>query len=145
MNALRHGLAAKTIVIPGENAGEFEELHSEFISAWDPVDAIEADLVGQLAISAWNMRRVSRIEAKKFHDKFEDEESAWKSLDNAKDKDLGTRHEALMATSRDFFPYFDKLIKYGTTYERRYYRALHTLIQLRSARAISQTLSITTD
>src|ERR1700683_3119146 len=72
MNAFTHGLAAKTIVIPGENAKEFEKLHAELLSAWRPADAIEADLVGQLAVASWKMRRVSRIEADMFRSVDED-------------------------------------------------------------------------
>ncbi len=145
MNALKHGLTAKTFVIPGENANEFEELHSEFLSAWSPVNMIEADLVGQLAISTWIMRRVSRIETEKFIDADEDDKYRIKKFEETRGQDLETRLAAAVGLNRDRFPYFDKLIKYGAVYERRYYRALHTLIQLRDAHASEQALTITTD
>jgi hypothetical protein len=141
MNAFTHGLAAKTIVIPGEDAKEFEKLHAELLSAWRPADAIEADLVGQLAVASWKMRRVSRIEADMFRSV--DEAIA---LRTEKLSDARTTLEMNMVfKSRryDAFLPFDKLIQYGATYERRYYRALHTLMQLRATRSSEQTFSIT--
>jgi hypothetical protein len=154
MNALKHGLTAKTVVIPGESATEFEELRSAFLSAWNPVDTIEADLVGQFAISTWKMRRISRFEAERFSAvDVEGEVSLGLALkeifdlrDDLRDEHGLSKKSPVPRVSYDFsFPYLDKLIQYGTTYECRYFRALHTLMQLRAARASEQPLSITPD
>ena len=141
MNAFTHGLAAKTIVIPGENAKEFEKLHTELLSAWQPADAIEADLVGQLAVSSWKMRRVSRIEADMFRSV--DEVNAFRNEKISSVETTLQRNAVFQLKRFDAFLPFDKLIQYGSTYERRYYRALHTLMQLRTMRSSEQTLSVT--
>ena len=141
MNAFTHGLAAKTIVIRGEDAKEFEKLHAELLSAWRPADAIEADLVGQLAVASWKMRRVSRIEADMFRSV--DEVNAFRNEKISSVETTLQRNAVFQLKRFDAFLPFDKLIQYGSTYERRYYRALHTLMQLRTMRSSEQTLSVT--
>jgi len=116
----------------------------ELLSAWNPIDAIEADLVAQLAISTWKMRRVSRIEAEIFHAAVE--KSAWRSKLLESKKDNPIEYEAAFKATRfDAYLPFDRLMQYGTLYERRYYRALQTLMQLRAIRTNEQTLSVTPD
>jgi hypothetical protein len=63
LNALRHGLRASEIVIPGqEDPVELENLHQEYHDDWLPVGRTETNLVSQLAIDEWRLRRVQRAE-----------------------------------------------------------------------------------
>jgi len=63
MNALKHGLSAKKIVIGDEDPKEFEALRAALERDWQPETAFESELVDQLAGSLWRLRRVPAIEA----------------------------------------------------------------------------------
>lgn len=63
MNALKHGLSAKKIVIGDEDPKEFEALRAALERDWQPEMAFENELVEQLAGLFWRMRRVPAIEA----------------------------------------------------------------------------------
>jgi hypothetical protein len=65
-NAIKHGMAAGQVLIPGEPAAEFEELTTALMFAWKPANGMEANLVWQIAVAAWRLRRVRRIEAHLF-------------------------------------------------------------------------------
>src|SRR5262249_3682203 len=63
MNALKHGLSAKKIVIGDEDPKEFEALRAALERDWQPETAFESELVDQLAGLFWRMRRVPAIKA----------------------------------------------------------------------------------
>jgi hypothetical protein len=63
INAMTHGLSASAILIPGENPSDFENLHQVFLDSYDPMNASEAELVRQLTMSAWKLRRSDMIES----------------------------------------------------------------------------------
>lgn len=61
-NALRHGLTAKEILLPGEDAESFLDLQHRLEIELDPVGALERELVNRLAALFWRLRRANRIE-----------------------------------------------------------------------------------
>jgi hypothetical protein len=62
-NALKHGLRAKELVIPGlEDPAEYEALLSELCDDWQPEGHTEIHLVEQLAQDEWRLRRARRAE-----------------------------------------------------------------------------------
>ena len=63
MNALKHGLAAKAVVIDGEDPREFEALRAGLERDFDTQTMTEQELVGGLAALFWRQRRVPRFEA----------------------------------------------------------------------------------
>jgi hypothetical protein len=63
MNALKHGLSAKKIVIGDEDPREFEALRAALEREWQPETASQSELVEQLAGIFWRIRRVPAIEA----------------------------------------------------------------------------------
>jgi hypothetical protein len=62
-NALKHGLTAASVVIPGEDPEQLDTLHAELLEAWEPADAMEADLVWRMAMAQWQLRRSFMVEA----------------------------------------------------------------------------------
>jgi hypothetical protein len=58
MNALRHGLTAKNIVIGDEDPKEFEELRAKLEHDLQPKTALEGELLERLAGLLWRLRRV---------------------------------------------------------------------------------------
>jgi len=65
MNALTHGLTARTaIVLPlVERAEDWSAHLAGFVSAMRPVGAVELELVERMAAITWRLRRVERVEA----------------------------------------------------------------------------------
>src|SRR6266849_4834898 len=61
-NARTHGLTAKELVIAPEDSAEFEELLADYQSEIDPQGALEHTLFDELVSSAWNLRRIRRME-----------------------------------------------------------------------------------
>ena len=62
-NALRTGIEAKSLVIPGEDPAELETLATEYHDRFQPLDALERYLVDTLVHSDWDRRRYARIQA----------------------------------------------------------------------------------
>lgn len=59
--ALKHGGYAATIVLPGENAAEFQRLHGELIAELAPNGALEEDIVATMAGLVWRKRHLGTL------------------------------------------------------------------------------------
>lgn len=64
MNALRNGLWARQIVLPGESQEEFDRLHAGYQDKYDPQDAVAQDLVDMAVVARWKMARAEAVEAR---------------------------------------------------------------------------------
>jgi hypothetical protein len=62
LNALKHGLSARTIVLPGEDASEFQQLCDDLEARWQPQDRTELYFVEKMAIAQWQQARGYRRE-----------------------------------------------------------------------------------
>ena len=62
-NALRHGLTAQEILVPGESEDEFEGLVQRLIAEFQPEGEFEQQLVERIAACLWRQRRIYRIES----------------------------------------------------------------------------------
>ena len=61
--ARKYGLAAE-LVIPFEDREEFEALHADYETDVRPQGALQRSLFEELVASAWNLRRIRRMETK---------------------------------------------------------------------------------
>jgi hypothetical protein len=68
MNALRHGLRARTVVLPGENREEFNQLCDDLEVEWHPRSRTEQFYVEQMAVSQWKLTRMEVGEVAIFED-----------------------------------------------------------------------------
>lgn len=66
MNNLRHGLRARTIILPGEKLEDFDQLHAGLQDQYQPQNAAEQHLVDQAAIAQWKLARAEAYEARAF-------------------------------------------------------------------------------
>jgi len=63
LNAVKHGLRANEVVIPGqEDPAEFEEFVRGFYDDLRPLGSTESSYVNDLAIAEWRLRRARRVE-----------------------------------------------------------------------------------
>jgi hypothetical protein len=62
MNALGHGLASKTVVLPHEDRDAYEALHRGFFEAHKPANDNEKTLVEHVAQAYWRLQRCYAVE-----------------------------------------------------------------------------------
>lgn len=67
-NALRHGLAAETVIVALEDADDYAAFEMAVTADFDAQSAVERELVLRLASLLWRLRRVTAIEAGLFKD-----------------------------------------------------------------------------
>ena len=66
MNALRHGLTARAILLPTDDPAANQHHTQGFFDEYQPQGASEQQLVQSLADTAWRLNRVARLEAALF-------------------------------------------------------------------------------
>jgi hypothetical protein len=68
-NALEHGLRARSILIPGEDAEEFRRLCDDLDCDWQPQTRTECLHIEQMAINTWLLRRLDIAEGRVYLEK----------------------------------------------------------------------------
>ena len=68
MNALRHGLRARSVLLPGEDRNEFTQLCDDLEGEWHPQSRTEQFYVEQMAVSQWKLCRMEVTEVNIFKD-----------------------------------------------------------------------------
>jgi hypothetical protein len=63
LNALTHGLTARTAVLPSEDPAAFEQHHRQFENEYRPATPTETQLVHELADTSWRLNRIPLLEA----------------------------------------------------------------------------------
>jgi len=66
LNALRHGLLTRDVVLPGEDADAFEDLLNQVRADLSPVGPIEELLADRMVNAMWRLRRLARAETALF-------------------------------------------------------------------------------
>ena len=87
LNSRRHGLTAKTLIIVGENAEDFDQLRAELFEEYHPTSALQIELVERLSGILWRLRRVPIFEAailRALHAQAEKDKS-WEEMGNHPD------------------------------------------------------------
>jgi hypothetical protein len=62
LNAMKHGLLSRELLLPGENGVAFAELAENLRAQLAPVGALESLLVDQVIAAVWRLRRLIRVE-----------------------------------------------------------------------------------
>ncbi len=63
LNALKHGLRSKDIVLPSEDGREFDGLRLALITELEPEGSLEEQFAERIVVCLWRLRRVYPIEA----------------------------------------------------------------------------------
>ena len=58
LNALRHGLRARSILLPGEKPEEYHQLCADLEADWQPQNRTEQLLLEQMAVAQWKLARL---------------------------------------------------------------------------------------
>jgi hypothetical protein len=113
-NSFKHGLASAQLIIPGEDPAAFDALLTDLLAEHQPANSTEQLLVQEMAQSYWLTQRAIRFQNQCFAPEGVDE-----------------KRLALF-------------LRYQTTHERAFHKALNTLIRLKKDRArgfVSQELA----
>ena len=62
-NALKHGLTARDVVLPGENPDDFDSFRADLLTSFDLQGALEGALGEMIVGYLWRLRRVPIFEA----------------------------------------------------------------------------------
>ncbi len=103
-NSFKHGLASGQIVVPGEDPAAFDALLADLTTDHAPANSTEELLVHEMAESYWLMQRATRLQTSCFTD-----------------GEVDGKQLALF-------------LRYRTTYERAFHKALGTLMKLKKER-----------
>jgi len=63
LNALSHGLRARTVIQPGDDPEEFDQLCADLQDSFEPQSRPEQLLVEKMAIAEWQLARLQRSES----------------------------------------------------------------------------------
>ncbi len=63
VNALKHGLTARDVMLPNENADDFESFRADLLTSLAPHGALEAAFAEKIVADAWRLCWVVTIEA----------------------------------------------------------------------------------
>src|SRR5215212_9089056 len=62
MNATKHGLTSRAIVLTNELQSAFDELHLDYVKEFQPTSTVEMDFVDQMVAAQWRLRRIWRMQ-----------------------------------------------------------------------------------
>ena len=123
-NALKTGIDARSLVIPGENPHVLESLTVEYYDRFQPAAPEQRFLVDAMITAEWQLRRLRKAEAQLWEYGMHENRP----------------RENLVSTGRAFLFRVDTLTRLHRridSAERSYYRALKQLLQLQSGRPAS--------
>jgi hypothetical protein len=118
------------IVLSNESKEVFDELHESYIQTFKPANAVEMDLVDQIAAAQWRLRRIWSLQTAALDMKMDQQEV---------EIDQSTRLTHAFVTMANEEKSLDLLLRYETTYTRMYQRALNTLLRLQRENKIDET------
>ncbi len=61
MNALKHGLDAETLILPGEREADYQDRREAWVAKFPPRDPLEASLLEQAVRLSWQLDRADRV------------------------------------------------------------------------------------
>jgi hypothetical protein len=111
-NAIKHGLTARQVVIPGENQADFDQLLADIVADRKPEGELEIQLAGEIAACTWRLARARAREAE--------------ALEFSGDLFTANRSETASG--------FDRLLRYMGSIERQLNRTVVRLQQLQAER-----------
>jgi hypothetical protein len=126
-NALKHGMHARTIVLPGESQKEYDQLRDEYLAEYNPAGPAERHEVETLYNAEWRIRRMRRMEVAHVIYRMEDEQAEKNDLGIA----IGYQEEVNQAGAGGVAAVYN----FEPKLQRDYDRALRRLLDLQKRRA----------
>ena len=121
-NSFKLGITAQSMIIPGEDPAELDQLTADYQQQFQPSGPIEADLLETIVRAVWMRRRYTRIEAAVIHSRV----AALKDTEHP----LG----AVFAQDSERGDTLNKLFRRQQAAQRDWYRAIDELRRLQAQR-----------
>jgi hypothetical protein len=131
MNALKHGLTARTVVLSNENGAQYSALLESYMQDLQPEGPVEMDLVLEMVNAKWRQRRLHNIETELFERQMDNQKESLDARFDSYDEIL--EHTFAFKTLSDTTS-LKMLDRMEPRLERTYLRALNNLLRLRHAR-----------
>jgi hypothetical protein len=122
-NSLKLGIHAQSMIIPGEEIAELEELTAAHQQKFQPVGPVEAELLEIVIRSAWMKRRYARIETDYLSARIA-------ALPEGTEYPLG----AVMVQDAANGNTMQKIFRRQQAAQRDWYKAIETLARLQASR-----------
>src|SRR5262249_55244015 len=130
-NAVKHGLCAKTLVLPDEDEAEFQALFDNLEETFQPANPAEAFLVRQMALAASRLDRANHIEGAFFHFELKDDAG----IRNQYHPNLDLYGKlAYMMQDESNGRKLSTLVRHQAHFERSYHRNMRALERLQTLR-----------
>ena len=129
INALRHGLAAQTLVLCNESRDRFDMLREAYIEEFQPETPAEQDAVEEMIAAKWRQRRIWGVETATF-DLAMDKNAADFEKQFAKSDEM-TRLAVAFQSLADNSAALRMLRHYSVDARREYDRAFQRFLDLR--------------
>jgi hypothetical protein len=130
MNAMRHGLTAKALVLTNESLDQFTALHKTYLEKFQPQDGVETDLIDQMVAAQWRLRRIWSMQTAALDLKMDQQEA--EITEEFTSIDQPTRATVAFTTLANEEKSLELLLRYEVTYTRMYDRAQKALLRLRN-------------
>lgn len=127
MNALKHGLLSKEVLLKEEDPKVLEELSSGIRDFFQPVGRMEEILVDRIISNTWRLRRTLQVERGTIQ-YFVSYEDMFPNLGGSGDEEAKKLKEMLDNNA------IERVIRYENSIERSLFKALHELERLQAKR-----------
>ena len=129
-NAMKHGLTAMSILVPGESQKEFDAHLAGYAQQFQPASSVEQDLVQTMAVARWRLRRIPAIESNMVVNEIEHGSGDYDELANDHQRVAYAFDRCSRALSL--------LTRYESALNRTFDRAWKQLQELQKARLAAQ-------
>ncbi len=124
MNALKHGLLSKEVLLKGEDEEKLIELVKRLRNDLKPVTEMERFLVDRIATNVWRLKRAMQMEREMMED-------SRKPTFGDRLNNLGETLTHYDIAHNDIY---GKFIRYESSIERGIFKALHELERMQASR-----------
>ena len=130
MNAVRHGITAKTLVLRNEDPDQFVEILDAYCDYLVPANQIEVDLISDMVAARWRLRRVWRYETAILDIEMDSQAPDFEKRFEKYDEDMrgGAAFSAVVDKSKGL----SMALRYDIHLSRTYRRSLEEIRRLRS-------------
>lgn len=133
-NALKHGLQARQVVIPGEKRKDFQTFQKTLMDDLAPEGALEILLAERIVAANWRLRRSLRVEAEMIYHRVDLEQALMVRYPENYQLYVPLSIGNLVWDEFEPRGSYENFRRYEAHIERGMYRALHELQRLQMAR-----------
>jgi len=130
-----HGIFSREVLLECESAGDLDAFTAGLYRRFEPDDEYECMLVDRVVDTAWRLARGRRAETALANNLYR-EALNWpeNQCDDENDEEFIMLRHRVLITRIAINPGMEKLLRYETTVERQYYKALNQLERVQRSR-----------